>query len=75
LKNKKKIDGSVYNIAHYQNKNGGFVMNNYFFKLELEDLSQGAILKFTKDLRYMSKEKVAKLLNLGGENPTETLGK
>ena len=50
-------------------------MNNYFFKPELEDLNQGARLKFTRDLRYMSKEKVAKLLNLGGENPTKTLGK
>ena len=48
-------------------------MNNYFFKPELEDLSQGARLKFVRELRYKDKKKVAMLLNLGGENPTETL--
>ena len=30
-------------------------MKNYFFKPEFENLSQGAGLKFVRELRYMSK--------------------
>ena len=42
-------------------------MKNYFFKPELENLSQGARLKFVRELRYMSKPNVAESLELGGE--------
>ena len=37
-------------------------MKNYFFKPELENLSQGARLKFVRELRYMSKPNVAEFL-------------
>ena len=50
-------------------------MNNYFFKPDFEDLSQGARLKFVRNLRYMKKEDVAKFLKLGGKNPTDTVSK
>ena len=42
----------------YKNKIGGIFMKNYFFKPELENLSQGARLKFVRELRYMSKPNV-----------------
>ena len=48
-------------------------MNNYFFKPKLENLSQGARLKFVRELRYMGKENVADFLKLGGKNPTDTV--
>ena len=50
-------------------------MKNYFFKPELENLSQGARLKFVRELRYMSKPNVAEFLELGGKNPTDTVSK
>ena len=50
-------------------------MKNYFFKPELENLSQGARLKFVRKLRYMKKEDVAEFLKLGGKNPTDTVSK
>lgn len=50
-------------------------MNNYFFKPDFEDLSQGARLKFVRNLRYMKKEDVAEFLKLGGKNPTDTISK
>lgn len=50
-------------------------MNNYFFKPELENLSQGARLKFVRELRYMSKSNVAEYLQLGGEKPTDSVDK
>ena len=50
-------------------------MNNYFFKPELENLSQGARLKFVRKLRYMSKSNVAEYLQLGGEKPTDSVDK
>lgn len=50
-------------------------MNNYFFKPDFEDLSQGARLKFVRNLRYMKKEDVAEFLKLGGKNPTDTVSK
>lgn len=50
-------------------------MNNYFFKPDFEDLSQGARLKFVRNLRYMKKEDVAEFLMLGGKNPTDTISK
>ena len=50
-------------------------MKNYFFKPELEDLSQGARLKFVRELRYMSKSNVAEFLELGGEKPTDSIDK
>lgn len=50
-------------------------MNNYFFKPELENLSQGARLKFVRELRYMSKSNVAEFLQLGGEKPTDSVDK
>lgn len=50
-------------------------MNNYFFKPELENLSQGAKLKFVRELRYMSKSNVAEYLQLGGEKPTDSVDK
>ena len=37
-------------------------MNNYFFKPELENLSQGARLKFARELRYMSKSCMIKTI-------------
>ena len=50
-------------------------MSNYFFKPELENLSQGARLKFVRELRYMSKSNVAEFLELGGEKPTDSIDK
>ena len=50
-------------------------MSNYFFKPELENLSQGARLKFIRELRYMSKSNVAEFLELGGEKPTDSIDK
>lgn len=50
-------------------------MKNYFFKPELENLSQGARLKFVRELRYMSKSNVAEFLELGGEKPTDSIDK
>ena len=50
-------------------------MKNYFFKPELENLSQGARLKFVRELRYMSKPNVAEFLDLGGEKPTDSIDK
>ena len=50
-------------------------MNNYFFKPKLENLSQGARLKFVRELRYMGKENVADFLKFGGKNPTDTVSK
>ena len=50
-------------------------MSNYFFKPELENLSQGARLKFVRELRYMSKPTVAEFLKLGGEKPTDSIDK
>ena len=50
-------------------------MKNYFFKPELENLSQGARLKFVRELRYMSKPNVAESLELGGEKPTDSIDK
>ena len=50
-------------------------MSNYFFKPELESLSQGAKLKFLRELRYMSLQNVAEELNLGGKDPTDTIRK
>ena len=50
-------------------------MNNYFFKPELENLSQGARLKFVRELRYMSKSNVSEFLQLGGEKPTDSVDK
>ena len=50
-------------------------MSNYFFKPELENLSQGARLKFVRELRYMSKPNVAEFLELGGEKPTDRIDK
>ena len=50
-------------------------MKNYFFKPELENLSQGARLKFVRELRYMSKPNVAEFLELGGEKPTDSINK
>lgn len=50
-------------------------MNNYFFKPELENLSQGARLKFVRELRYMSKPNVAEFLQLGGKKPTDSVDK
>lgn len=50
-------------------------MSNYFFKPELENLSQGARLKFVMELRYMSKLNVAEFLELGGEKPTDSIDK
>ena len=50
-------------------------MKNYFFKPELENLSQGARLKFVRKLRYMSKPTVAEFLKLGGEKPTDSIDK
>ena len=50
-------------------------MKNYFFKPELENLSQGARLKFVRELRYMSKPNVAEFLKLGGEKPTDSIDK
>lgn len=50
-------------------------MKNYFFKPELENLSQGARLKFVSELRYMSKSNVAEFLELGGEKPTDSIDK
>ena len=50
-------------------------MKNYFFKPELENLSQGARLKFVRELRYMSKSNVAEFLQLGGEKPTDSVDK
>jgi len=50
-------------------------MNNNFFKPELENLSQGARLKFVRKLRYMSKPNVAEFLQLGGEKPTDSIDK
>jgi len=50
-------------------------MKNYFFKPELENLSQGARLKFVRELRYMSKPNVAEFLELGGEKPTDSIDK
>ena len=50
-------------------------MKNYFFKPELENLSQGARLKFVRELRYMSKSNVAAFLQLGGEKPTDSVDK
>ena len=50
-------------------------MNNYFFKPELENLNQGARLKFVRELRYMSKSNVAEYLQLGGEKPTDSVDK
>jgi transcriptional regulator with XRE-family HTH domain len=50
-------------------------MSNYFFKPELESLSQGAKLKFLRKLRYMNLTDVAEELNLGGKDPTDTIRK
>ena len=50
-------------------------MKNYFFKPELENLSQGARLKFVRELRYMSKPNVAESLELGGEKTTDSIDK
>lgn len=50
-------------------------MSNYFFKPKLENLSQGARLKFVRELRYMSKPNVAEFLELGGEKPTDSIDK
>ena len=50
-------------------------MKNYFFKPELENLSQGARLKFVRELRYMSKPNVAEFLELGDEKPTDSIDK
>ena len=50
-------------------------MSNYFFKPELESLSQGAKLKFLRELRYMSLQNVAEELNLGGKDPADTIRK
>lgn len=50
-------------------------MINYFFKPNLENVSQGARLKFVRELRYMQKEDVAKFLNLKGKSPTDTITK
>ena len=50
-------------------------MSNYFFKPELENLSQGARLKFVRELRYMSKSNVAEFLQLGGDKPTDSVDK
>ena len=50
-------------------------MSNYFFKPELENLSQGARLKFVRELIYMSKPNVAEFLELGGEKPTDSIDK
>ena len=43
-------------------------MSNYFFKPELESLSQGAKLKFLRELRYMKLTDVAEYLNLGSKS-------
>ena len=40
-------------------------MLDYFFKPTLDNMSQGARMKFVRELRYKSKEKVAKFLKLG----------
>ena len=58
-----------------KNKIGGNIMSNYFFKPELENLSQGARLKFVRELRYMSKSNVAEFLQLGGDKPTDSVDK
>lgn len=50
-------------------------MNSNFFKPELENLSQGARLKFVRELRYMSKPNVAESLQLGGEKSTDSVDK
>ena len=50
-------------------------MINYFFKPNLENVSQGARLKFVRELRYMSKPNVAEFLELGGEKPTDSIDK
>ena len=50
-------------------------MSNYFFKPELESLSQGAKLKFLRKLRYMNLQDVAEELNLGGKDPADTIRK
>lgn len=50
-------------------------MSNYFFKPELENLSQGARLKFVRELRYMSNPNVAEFLELGGEKSTDSIDK
>ena len=50
-------------------------MNNYLFKPELENLSQGARLKFVRELRYMSKPNVAQLIQVGEKKPTDTIDK
>ena len=50
-------------------------MEDYFFKPELENLSQGARLKFVRELRYMSKPNVAEFLELGGKKPTDSINK
>ena len=50
-------------------------MNNYFFKPEFEYLSQGARLKFVRELRYMSKPNVAEFIQVGGKKPTDTIDK
>ena len=50
-------------------------MSNYFFKPELESLSQGAKLKFLRELRYMNLTDVADHLNLGGKDPADTIRK
>lgn len=46
-----------------------------FFKPNLDNVSQGARLKFVRKLRYMEKEDVAKFLKLNGKKPKDTITK
>ena len=50
-------------------------MKNYFFKPELENLSQDARLKIVREIRYMSKPNVAECLELRGKKPTNSIDK
>lgn len=50
-------------------------MFDYFFKPNLDNMSQGARLKFVRNLRYKEKKDVAKFFNLGGQKPYETITK
>ena len=50
-------------------------MFDYFFKPSLDNMSQGARLKFVRNLRYKEKKDVAKFFNLGGQKPYETITK
>ena len=76
-KNKKELASIKYQFFYWNKKIrlGVNIMNNYFFKPEFENLSQGARLEFVRKLRFKERIDVAECLNLGGKDPSDTVRK